>query len=171
MKSKTYTIIFISVLMFSCYSCEKNIINNNNISGKLIHNTDCKTFKSAKIDSALSGTLSCIIYSFDASTNKLILKHMNAGFNCCPEELYCTISVNNDTIIIQELEKKALCNCNCLYDLDIELNGVESKNYYIKIMEPYAIDEEKLSFGLDLEHSNEGSYCVTRKHYPWGIYK
>jgi hypothetical protein len=167
MKTRTYIILFIGLLIFSTFSCEENKIDNN-ITGKLIKNTDCKTFKSASIDSDFSDTLSCIIYSFDISTNKLIMKHINAGFNCCSEELYCTISVNKDTIIIQEHEKKALCDCNCLYDLDIELDGVESKNYYIKIMEPYAMDQEKLNFELDLEHSIEGSYCVTRKHYPWG---
>jgi hypothetical protein len=167
MKTRTYIIVFIGLLIFSTYSCEKNKINNN-ITGKLIKSTDCKTFKSASINSDFSDTSSCIIYSFDASVNKLILKHVNAGFNCCPEELYCTVSMNNDTIIIQEFEKKSLCRCNCLYDLDIELIGVESKNYSIKIIEPYAMGQEKLNFKLDLEHSNEGSYCVTRKQYPWG---
>ena len=168
MKTRTYTIVFVGILIFLSYSCEKNQVNNSDITGKLIKNTDCKTFKSANIDSVDSDTLSCILYSFDPSVNKLILKHVNAGFNCCPESLYCTVSLNNDTIIIQEFEKESLCRCNCLYDLDIELNGVESKTYYIKIIEPYAINEEKLNFELDLDYSNEGSYCVTRKHYTWG---
>ena len=168
MKTTTYKIIFIAILIFSSLSCEKNQVNNNDITGKLINNTDCKTFKSASIGSEVSDTLSCIFYSFDPSANKLILKHVNAGFNCCPESLYCAVSLNNDTIIVQEFEKEALCDCNCLYDLDIELNGVEPKRYYIKIIEPYAIGQEKLNFELDLGPSNEGSYCVTRKGYPWG---
>ncbi len=167
MKSITYTIIFIGILIFSNYSCERNNISND-ISGKLIKYTDCKTFKSANIGSEVSDTLSCIFYSYDASVNQLILKHINAGFNCCPESLYCTVSLSNDTIIVEEFEKESSCNCICLYDLDIELNGVESKTYYIKIIEPYAIDEEKLNFELDLKNITEGSFCVTRKHYPWG---
>ena len=169
MKTTTYKIIFIGVLIFLSYSCEENKINNNDITGKLIRNTDCKTFKSASIGSEVSDTLSCINYTFDTSVNKLILKHVNAGFNCCPESLYCAVSLSNDTIIIQEFEKESLCDCNCLYDLDIELNGVQAKRYYIKIIEPYAIGQEELDFELDLEHSNEGSHCVTRKHYPWGF--
>ena len=168
MKTTAFKIVFIAILIFSSYSCEENIINSNDISGKLINNTDCKTFKSASIDSEVSDTLSCIFYSFEPAVNKLTLKHVNSGFNCCPESLYCTVSVNNDTIIIQEFEKEALCDCNCLYDLDIELNGVEPKIYYIKIIEPYAIGREELNFELDLGHSNEGSFCVTRKGYPWG---
>ena len=73
MKTRTYTIVFIAILIFSSYSCEENNINND-ISGKLINNTDCKTFKSASIGSEVSDTLSCIFYSFDPSVNKLILK-------------------------------------------------------------------------------------------------
>jgi hypothetical protein len=68
MKTRTYIILIIGLLIFSTFSCEENKIDNN-ITGKLIKNTDCKTFKSASIDSDFSDTLSCIIYSFVISSN------------------------------------------------------------------------------------------------------
>jgi hypothetical protein len=55
----------------------------------------------------------------------LTLKHVDAGFSCCPDSLYCNIGLKGDTILIQEFEKTAVCKCNCLYDLDIEINGVD----------------------------------------------
>jgi len=109
-------------------------------------------------------------YSFNANTNTLTITHINAGFNCCPDSLYCKISKNIDTIIIQEFEKIPQCNCNCLYDLDIEINGVESKKYQIKFVEPYVGEQGKLEFEIDLKNNEIGSYCVTRKQYPWGIF-
>ena len=140
------------------------------ISGRLISNTGCKDIESGNLKNSTPDTVSCINYTFDVTTNELILKHINAGFNCCPDSLFCDISLDNDTIIIREFEKESLCDCNCLFDLDIKLEGVDSKRYYIKIIEPYVGDEEKLYFELDLVNNHEGSYCVNRNHYPWVEY-
>ena len=155
------------VFSFLNSGCDKE--QESTLSGNLVNHSDCKTFKSYIIPNT-PDTLSCINYSFEPSNNKLILNHINAGFNCCPGSLYCDIRLNKDTIIIQEFEKEALCDCDCLYDLEIELNDVLSKVYYLRIIEPYARDEEMLFFQLDLEYQNQGSYCVTRKRYPWGMY-
>jgi len=159
--------IIAGVFSFLPYSCDKE--QENTLTGNLINHTGCKVFKSYIIPNT-PDTLSCINYSFDPSNNKLTLNHINAGFNCCPGSLYCDIKMINDTIIIQEFEKEALCDCDCLYDLEIELTGVFPKIYYLKFIEPYIGDQEKLFFQLDLEHNNQGSYCVTRKRYPWGMY-
>ncbi|MEA1896361.1 MAG: hypothetical protein U9N53_01705 [Bacteroidota bacterium] len=167
MKTRYYIMIIAGVFSCLTYSCDKE--QENTLSGNLVNHSGCKTFKSYIIPNT-PDTLSCINYSFDPSNNKLTLNHINAGFNCCPESLYCDIKIINDTIIIQEFEKEALCDCDCLYDLEIELYGVFSKIYYLKIIEPYVGNQEKLFFQLDLESHNQGSYCVTRKRYPWGLY-
>ncbi len=173
MKTLFYLILLAGMLSFVCSGCEQEKeINGDNdplvVSGKIINHTDCKFIKSSHNDSETPDTLSCISYEFNASQNKLKLHHINAGFNCCFDSVYCEISVSNDTISIQEFENEALCDCNCLYDLDIELKGIEPKKYYVKITEPYCGDQEKLFFNADLTSSNEGTYCVTRKLYPWG---
>lgn len=71
--------------------------------------------------------------------------------------------------MIQEYEKVADCKCECLYDLEIEVNGVDFKKYQIKFIEPYALEQDKLDFEVDLTKDSNGTYCVTRKQYPWGI--
>ncbi len=170
MKKIVYSVIIAGAVVLFNYSCENEKENNTItgdsliLSGELINHTECKVFKAADTPD----TLSCISYEFDAATNKLTLHHINAGFNCCPDSLYCEVSLVEDTIIIEEFEKESLCNCNCLFDLNITLEGVDSKKYYIKIIEPYAGEQEKLFFELALGDENEGLYCVTRNLYPWG---
>lgn len=168
------TLIFILAIAVSFLlvaSCEnnENIENQPTLTGKLISNTTCKLLKSATNADYFSDTLSCIEYAFDSKTSLLAIRHINAGFNCCPDSLFCDVSINNNSIVIQEFENKALCKCNCLYDLNIELTGVEAKKYQVIFIEPYSGEGEKINFDMDLTKNNAGTYCVTRKHYPWGI--
>lgn len=146
--------------------CEKDETKQLNLSGKLIDHTDCKNGRKAVNETP--DTLSCINYSFDSQNNKLSIQHINAGFNCCPDSLYCTAGISNDTITISEFEAKAGCWCECLYDLDVELNGVGSGKYVIRLVEPHSGNQSKIIFSIDLSKNISGSFCVTRKIYPWG---
>lgn len=171
MKTLIYSMLAGVAMLFFIFSCENEKENPEPLvfSGKLTSHSDCNSFKS---DTAINtaDSLSCAEYSFDAATNKLYIKHINAGFNCCPDSLYCNVSVSNDTITIQEFERYDFCNCNCLYDLYIEIEGVASQEYQIVFIEPYIRAQEQLIFGVDLSTQQEGIYCVTRNVYPWGIY-
>lgn len=166
------TINLILIFFFIGFiSCEKGNDNTNqlDLSGKLIKNSTCKSdFKSGTSTINTPDTLSCIEYSYDNSSNKLTIKHINSGFNCCPDSLYCDVKLNSDTIIIKEFEAAALCKCNCLYDLNIELNGVTSKKYQVRFIEPYIGEQEQLIFEIDLTKDIDGSFCLIRKQYPWG---
>lgn len=181
MKRIVFSILSVLFIAFFIVCCDdenndnnSNIDNINNddltITGSVIHTTDCKYVKSANLLSETPDSLSCVTYSYDYASNTLTIKHINAGFNCCPGELTCTVNLNSDTIVIEEFEKAPMCNCNCLFDLDIEINGVVKKMYTVKFIEPYAIDETEIVFELDLIRTTEGSYCVDRKNYPWNIY-
>lgn len=174
MKTCINLFVSLSILVLLYSGCEEStthIPDNNPLvfSGQLTDNTECKMLKSTLTISETSDTLSCIEYSFNENKNKLSITHINAAFNCCPDNLYCNISLDEDTIIIEEFEKEALCKCNCLYDLNIELEGIDSKTYNLKIVEPYLFGEEKLNIELDLAFAPEAKHCVTRKNYPWGM--
>ena len=170
------TIIFVlTATIFTLFfnGCEKEKEEEPEqmtISGNVINHTDCKSFKSVSNIDEVADTLSCIDYTFYQTENKLFLKHINTGFNCCPGELTCEISFSSDTIIIREFEEAAYCDCNCLFDLEIEINGIESKKYYLKFIEPYCGDQEKLFFEIDLSNNSQGTYCVFRDQYPWGLF-
>jgi hypothetical protein len=172
MKPIFYSLLIVSLFGLTFICCEKNNPNEKQliIKGQLISNSTCKNdLKSGSQIVETSDSLSCVEYSFDNEKNKLTIKHINAGFNCCPDRIYCKIGLKGDTILIQEFEKSAQCNCNCLYDLNIEVNGVEMKKYLIKFIEPYAGEQNKLVFEINLNENSNGSYCVARKQYPWGI--
>jgi len=173
MKRAIYSFLTVSLIALVIFSCEKNNDNDMKqiVTGQLVGNSTCKKFlKSSSQIVVTPDTLSCVVYSFDKEKNKLTLKHINAGFNCCPDSLYCKIELKGDTILIQEFEKTAQCDCNCLYDLDIDINGVDLKKYQVKFVEPYAIGQNKIEFEIDLLKVTNGTYCVFRKLYPWGIH-
>jgi len=158
-------LIAISLLFAGCWDDNGN--NNSNIEGKVLNYSACGGFKSARISKNTPDSLSCVEYIFDAANKKLDISHYNSGFNCCPDSLYCKVSVNGDTIIISEFEKKVGCKCNCLYDMEIEVTGVTAKKYTIRMVEPYAGSQQKIIFLTDLANEKEGSFCAVRKQYPW----
>ncbi len=168
MKRTLLLILVYALLVMLTPGCEKddNPSENTELSGEVIKHTKCKDTEPISIREETPDTLSCVKYSFD--NDKLMLKHINAGFNCCPDSLYVNTSLNGDTIIIKEFEASMGCKCDCLYDLDIELTGLEAKKYHIKFIEPYAGNEKKIFFDVDLENNRDGKFCVVRKKYPWG---
>jgi len=168
MKAIIYSTFLIAATSLLVAGCEKKDPVTSGLSGEIVHISDCKNFKSGDLKFDTADTLSCAHYAYDSLNHLLIINHYNSGFNCCPGGLYCKVTTINDTIIIKEFEKEQGCDCNCLFDLDIELGNAEQEKYIVKFIEPYAEDQEKLVFEMDLTSSNEGEYCVIRKGYPWG---
>jgi hypothetical protein len=111
----------------------------------------------------------CLQYKW-AEGDSLIIKHVNANFNCCPQGFRTEVKVSGDTIIISEYENEALCDCNCLYDLDYYVVGITKTTWWIRIEEPYIQqqEQEKILFKAELRKFPESEFCVTRTGYPWG---
>ncbi len=141
-------VLLLSLLVFSLIiaGCERE---KQQVTATLKDHSGCKNMKSAS-DSDVPNTQSCINWAYDNSTGVLSLTHVNAGFNCCPDKLSCDISLVGDTLVVKEKEKSALCNCNCLFDLFIEINNLEPQSYIIRIGEPYCGEQQKLIFNVDL---------------------
>jgi hypothetical protein len=168
---KTKPIIFLlalAIILFVAGCKDQNDPVISDISGSLVNNSECKSFISGNLKFDTADTLSCVHYTYNPLNHTLIIVHYNAGFNCCPGELSVGVSTVEDTIFITEFEEEQMCNCNCLFDLDIELNNVNQENYMVKFIEPYAEGQDPLLFEMDLSNSSEGEYCVVRKGYPWG---
>jgi hypothetical protein len=151
--------------------CSNNPDEESSISPtvKLLKSSACKNLKSAGPTELTSDSLSCVNYLYDPASQKLSINHINTGFNCCPDTLSCKVHMSGDTIVISEFEKKAGCKCNCLYDLQMEVDAIPSGKYQIRMIEPYCGSQKPLIFGIDLKKDPVGSYCVVRKQYPWGI--
>jgi hypothetical protein len=131
--------------------------------GKLINYTGCIEFQGYGAPSDKD----CIEYEYDGE-DVLLLTHVNAGFNCCPE-ITADITIVDNIITIEEIEISGDCDCLCLFDVYYEIINLEPGEYTILVVEPYLHeDEEILEFTVDLSSSTSGSYCVDRYHYPWG---
>jgi hypothetical protein len=168
MKPGLFLLLLFFLIADGC-SDEGAIRDPGDVTGKLIRTSGCGGFKTARTDVEISDTLSCVSYTYDKVTGKLSILHQNTGFNCCPDTLKCNIYTNRDTIIVEESEKTVGCKCNCLFDMDMELTGVAAGKYWIRMVEPYAGDTPKILFSVDLKNKTTGSFCVTRKKYPWGF--
>jgi len=174
MKKLIYLFGVFSLIGLFTISCETENKEGNGdklvFSGQLIKKSVCKNeIKSLSYKTIIPDSLSCIEYAYDNTNNILTMKHINAGFNCCPDSLYIQTLLDGNVITIQEYERSALCRCNCLYDLDIKLNGIEAKEYQVVFAEPYIADQQEIIFDIDLKTNIEGHFCVTRKQYPWGV--
>ncbi len=155
-------------LLLACTDEDKNNEKEKETPQKIItiksySDNVCKKFNTK---STVTPDKTCVVYSYNNGI--LNMKHINAGFNCDPGNLSATVTLKNDTIIIQEHEVQSGVKCLCLFDLDIELSNVLPQVYTIKFVEPYAPKEQPLTFKVDLNKSPEDAYCVNRKKYPWG---
>jgi hypothetical protein len=137
-------------------------------SGTLTNADGCKIFPDLHPDSDSTWFRDCIEYQYDG-VSTLILKHVNAGFNCCPE-ITTEISFAGDTITIEEIELSGDCDCLCLFDLDYEIIDLLPGEYTISVIEPYVLPtNDPLILAVDLSVASSGIFCVYRYHYPWGF--
>lgn len=158
-----YQWLFIIILVIIGCDREGKVVPSVELTGS----TDCKDI-SLKAGAAHSSDQDCIQYKWlDGDT--LNIKHVNAGFNCCPQGFRVALRVSGDTLIISESENSSLCDCSCLFDLDYTLTGISRGIWYIKVVEPYVqqAGEEKILFTANFKRIVEGEYCVTRTGYPW----
>ncbi len=155
-------LVFSFIIMFA--ACEDEPIENPQ--GKVTKYSECKNFTSF-YKSMNSNSESCIIYSYNG-INKLLLTHVNAGFNCCPNSIYATVNLDGNKLIINEGENANDCRCLCLYDIEIAINNISPGNYTIVVNEPYAENGPPFEFEVNLNSAITDSMCVGRNYYPWG---
>ena len=134
----------------------------------LIGHSDCKnSIRASSSSGGAAENPGCIEYTL-REDGVLLLKHVNAAFNCCPGEITADISNKSDTITNVEHEAQAGCRCQCLYDLDYRFEDIAHGIYTILVVEPYVTNaDEPLRSTIDLSASPSGSFCVERDSYPW----
>lgn len=173
MKAKKIGIFLFTLSLLITNSCK---LNENSIPfqpvASLVSYHGCKTFQEESGASSLVSLFhdqnqDCIEYQYYGDS-VLEIRHINAGFNCCPGEIVARVDINDNMIVIKESETESQCLCLCLFDVNYRIEGLMPGKYTIKIIEPYTNDqEEKLEFTLDLSRATSGTYCVRRNHYPW----
>jgi len=151
--------------------CKKSPDAQLTPTGALLESNGCKQFlsnASGPVDEFAPGQHEdCIEYRYNG-TDILVLRHINAGFNCCPGKITADIEFSGNMITITEIEAEQACDCLCLFDLDYEIINLAHGEYTIRIIEPY-IDppDQVLEFTLQLLSETSGHYCLQRNYYPW----
>ncbi len=134
--------------------------------GILVGISDCKQF--ARLEGSTIGPdRDCVEYSF-TDDNVLILRHVNAAFNCCPGTISAGAAIRGDTLTITERESARACHCTCLYDLEYRIPGMRPGTYTVVILEPYTNDgDQPIDFTADMKTYPNGRFSTPRDHYPW----
>jgi hypothetical protein len=103
---KHLILAFLTTFIFAC---------NNNESEEDSIKYQCKSENRDSFIIDLADTLSCVNYTYSASTDKLVLEHINTAFNCCPGTIGWTVRVSQDSILTEERASRNDCFCECLY--------------------------------------------------------
>jgi len=132
----------------------------------------CKEFRKDGAADSIPADQDCIVYQYDGE-GVLLLEHVNAGFNCCPDEILADVNLQGNVITITEdesLEPGGGCDCLCLFDLDYRIDNLPPGEYTIRVYGMYLLGAEIIEFNADLGSSPSGTHCVHRDFYPWGIH-
>jgi hypothetical protein len=159
--------IVVACLAYFGNGCKGNSGQGETPVGTLLEYQGCKQWNTGdKLAVTALRQEDCIEYSYDGQ--KLLLTHINAGFNCCPGTISTEIVVTDRIISIIEREQEAGCLCLCLFDLIIEVENLEPGEYTVRVVEPYIEDgDEPLEFIVQLSSGTSGCYCIERNYYPW----
>lgn len=153
-------ILFLIVLLTSVH-CGIELGNQEDPGNIITGNSGCKA--NALGAAAINGTLpytESVHYTYDGTM--LFLTHMNTAFNCCPESITATTTVMTGMITIEEKENLStkVCSCECLYDLDMQVDNVAAGQYGVKITKPQRPTLLPIEFILDLHTQTSGTYEV-----------
>lgn len=126
--------------------------------GVLFAYSECGGFDSARYAPEPPADSNCIIYQYDVSST-LTIRHQNATFNCCVDNLLAVITVTDNVIDIVESENAPEpCYCVCPYDLDMKVLNLSAGEYTINITSPYL--DEPITVDVDLVNEPVGYLCA-----------
>lgn len=147
-------IAIISVILFYSVGCKKSESSTPDPVGVYTGYSGCNSLQDATFDDR--PVKECIGYQYNGS-GTLSLGHYNALFNCCPGEVQAIIEIKGNTIFITESQLEAACRCNCHYDLDFQISGIQSGQYTIQIT---CEDGRSLSYSITLTSGeSSGNRC------------
>lgn len=159
MKLKNIVILLVTVgSLVLIPGCKKSaVFSPEDAVGRLLNYEGCKTIQANRNshgDLLTPGVQECFEYEFDGE-NTLLIKHSNAVFNCCPENIVANIEFIGHIIYIEEREINGICNCLCHYDLYYRLDNITPGVYTIRIKYAGRI----LEYSINLNSSRSGSRC------------
>lgn len=164
-------VVCMCISLVTISGCKKSADGQLTPNGALLQSNGCKQFvtnASGLVDDYVPGPEEdCIEYQYNG-TGTLVLRHINAGFNCCPGEIRADIEFNGNVITITEKEVEQGCDCLCLFDLDYEIINLAPGEYTLRVIGLYVdANDQPLELTLQFPSQNSGTYCLQRNYYPW----
>lgn len=154
--------------VLSPFGCDEDSPTDDpDVYGELIGSQGCKQLGKSAFPAASSDE-ECL--EWDLQADILAIRHVNAAFNCCVDDLSADVVVAGSSITVVEtetLENGLGCDCLCLYDLDYLVHNPPPGVYSISVTGPYS--PEPLDTTIDLVGQPTGVYCEDRDEYPWGF--
>ena len=135
-------------------------------SGRIADDRGCKSHEPGEETDTIPESMECVEWSYDGQS-VLTFKHINAVFNCCPEEFLAEFSFANDTITVEEdevLVGGAGCECMCLFDVDYRVWDFQPGQYTLRVIGVTVGPEDPpLECPLNLSSSpSSGICCIER---------
>ena len=142
---KKYLIIMLGA-MLSLAGCttdaDNSVIEEREIELKNFSNSGCKS-RYVRTRSYYDTRKEVFNYSC-IHEGYLYVTHQDAMFNCCPEALGASISVEDNQIKVGEYESDGYCDCICPFDLSYEIGPLVEGNTYV-IYIGYKNNESKVA--------------------------
>jgi len=160
MKNLIKVLFLFGIIGFIAFSCDEDDTTSKILQVKDLTYNGCKEQKSNS-DTIEEYIDFCIIDS-----NYLAVRHVNAIFNCCPEEIIIEAKIKNSEIFYNSFHKVNGCHCECYYDTYCKI-GPLSFDKYTFIMSTYDIDDP-IEFTIEFNQTTQGKYIIEREHvnYP-----
>lgn len=157
MKSKKVKIVFSLFILSLCLSiliagCQEEDNINNEIKIKDFNYVGCKDE-----DTLEKSTSTQQINYKVVDGNYLVIKHENAWFNCCFDELTTNVELDSISIIFTEDETNPSCDCICRYDIECKIGPLKYGEYQFVLKRSSAIMFE---FSLLLNSSTDSTFVI-----------
>ena len=105
---RLHTLFLLIGLLIAFHGCSENDSEPLNPHmgdpvGTVVNSTGCKSFSDLYPGIEIPRDQDCIRYRY-IEPGTLLLTHINAGFNCCPDTIYADIELKDDILSITEIE-------------------------------------------------------------------
>lgn len=152
--------LFLILIVFIATSCE----DKDGANAKILEVKDL-TYEGCKEQKNTSDSIEEYVEYYTIDSNYLAFRHVNAIFNCCPEEINIEAKIENSKIFYNSFHMVDGCRCYCLYDTYCKIGPLSFSKYTFKF-NTYGIDEP-IEFTLDFSQATQGKYTIEREDYNY----
>jgi len=65
--------------------------------------------------------------------NSIYVAHLNASYNCCPDDIKVILSFEENNLKLSEEEINPVCDCICCYNIETEIKVFIPGEYIIEV--------------------------------------